>query len=34
MVVSRAHPAVVFVGMKLECLLAHEHELAAAPMAD
>lgn len=28
LVVSRSHPAVAFVGMKLECLLAHEHELS------
>jgi hypothetical protein len=34
LVVSRVHPAVMFVGMKLECLLDHEHELGGLPVAD
>lgn len=33
LVVSRAHPAVVFVGVKLECLLDHEHALSVPLMA-
>ncbi len=33
LVVARTHPSVVFVGMKLECLLEHEHQLAGAPVA-
>ncbi len=33
LVTSRLHPSVVFVGMKLECLLAHEHQLSEPAMA-
>jgi hypothetical protein len=33
LVVSRTHPSVVFVGMKLECLLVHEHQLVGVPVA-